>query len=671
MLKKFFVATIAIVMMFTTFSTVQANTSFTDISGHSLEEELLEAIDRNIMAGVSANRVAPNAQVTRGQFATFLARALNLPAGSQQASFSDVPRTHGLSDGIYRAAGASLVGGYPNGTFRPEQNITREEMAVMIDRAIGYRGVPRQPGELNFIDVADIREMYLTAVQSNAYFGIILGYTTNDPSMMRFAPKQNATRAEAAAFIVRMIRVVEDYEEIIGDTDPVEPDPTPGEPAPTPTPPVTPPVQPPEVDHFQVASIASNGELQVVPTTYSSYDQAKRALTSTRTILLKNGAIKEMAGGIVRPNHPTASIVSVYGNSNLTNATTYMTDDARFGSEVRYMGTANGVIQVEVAGRVGYVNWDQVKLYPTQQTINKRNYYSVSGGELTHHLYNPTADTFSSYRYGKAPGFMRANERYYSWNGRTYFDSAGNRVGEADQYFNALPVKSRTNYTAAELDAYLQAASPGNKPLVGMGQAFINAQERTGINALYIMGKAIHESAWGTSRIAQDKNNLFGLNASDSNPYGNADTFISFEASIMYLAERYILPGYAHQGDWRFEGAFVGNKGAGMNIRYASDMFWGQKIAGHMYRADQFLGGKDLGNYSIGRVNTTGLNVRRGAGTEFPSIFTYRNAGAHVIMINEALASNGQRWYEVSSDDRSTPTGYIHSAYLTPIPYVR
>ena len=117
-------------------------------------------------------------------------------------------------------------------------------------------------------------------------------------------------------------------------------------------------------------------------------------------------------------------------------------------------------------------------------------------------------------------------------------------------------------------------------------------EEEYSVNALYLMAHAIHESAWGTSMIAFDKRNLFGYGAVDSDPYNGAYTYESFEDSIEDAAKR-ITTNYLPSNGAYYNGAFLGNKGAGMNVKYASDPYWGEKIAAHMYRADQYLGGFD------------------------------------------------------------------------------
>lgn len=90
------------------------------------------------------------------------------------------------------------------------------------------------------------------------------------------------------------------------------------------------------------------------------------------------------------------------------------------------------------------------------------------------------------------------------------------------------------------------------------------------------------------------------MNATDHNPYGNATQFSSVRNGIFYHAERYMSWGYTDAiNDFRYFGSHVGNKGSGMNVKYASDPYWGEKIAGHYYRMDKALGSKDYNYYQL------------------------------------------------------------------------
>ena len=144
------------------------------------------------------------------------------------------------------------------------------------------------------------------------------------------------------------------------------------------------------------------------------------------------------------------------------------------------------------------------------------------------------------------------------------------------------------------LDNYTNNNGGSGGKLVNTGQYFNAVRNKYGVNGTlqYVMG--IHESGWGKNSIAMNKNNLFGINATDSNPGQDANHFNSVEDCIYTHAQRYISWGYTDPiDDWRYFGAHVGNKGSGMNVKYASDPFWGEKIAGWYYRLDQANGMKD------------------------------------------------------------------------------
>lgn len=134
--------------------------------------------------------------------------------------------------------------------------------------------------------------------------------------------------------------------------------------------------------------------------------------------------------------------------------------------------------------------------------------------------------------------------------------------------------------TAEFIDEYL--AKKGNGGLSGIGKAVIACSKGHGINATYIVAHAAHETGWGTSRIAMEKNNLFGWSAFDASPYWSAQGFPSREECIEYvmgrIKELYLLP----SGKYFRGAACLGsepNGRYGMSVEYASDPLWGEKIA--------------------------------------------------------------------------------------------
>jgi beta-N-acetylglucosaminidase len=123
--------------------------------------------------------------------------------------------------------------------------------------------------------------------------------------------------------------------------------------------------------------------------------------------------------------------------------------------------------------------------------------------------------------------------------------------------------------TADRLNAFLQGTA-----LQGLGGALMSAERAYHVSARYLLAHAILESAWGTSRIAQDKHNLYGYGADDAHPYQNAYSFPSFAACIDYVAHA-VANNYLSPSGQFYHGPTL----RGMNVDYASDPYWADSIA--------------------------------------------------------------------------------------------
>lgn len=144
----------------------------------------------------------------------------------------------------------------------------------------------------------------------------------------------------------------------------------------------------------------------------------------------------------------------------------------------------------------------------------------------------------------------------------------GESMSRVAEFMN-MDLRQPSGLRAENLEQFLQGSA-----LAGLGQTFIEAEARHGINARYFCAHAVLESGWGTSRIACDKKNLFGFGAYDKDPYRYARTFQSYAECIdvvaAYIADNYLSPvgKYYH-----------GSHLVGMNKKYATDRKWAEKIA--------------------------------------------------------------------------------------------
>ena len=127
-----------------------------------------------------------------------------------------------------------------------------------------------------------------------------------------------------------------------------------------------------------------------------------------------------------------------------------------------------------------------------------------------------------------------------------------------------------------------------NKIFVNNAQYFYYIEKQYNINGIFVAAVGIHESAWGTSKLALEKKNLFGYGAYDSNPYNGAYNFSDYSESIDLLArvfvKYYLNPkGTSIYGGEKATGSYYnGATLAGVNTRYASDKNWANSVYKYM-----------------------------------------------------------------------------------------
>lgn len=401
---------------------------------------------------------------------------------------------------------------------------------------------------------------------------------------------------------------------------------------------------------YELITLLANEERVV--NVYDSFVEAKvnASLDHEQYIQTGSGVILWTDSGIATVTGPTTKILEIYSEPNHKGPLTYVTP----GTELKFIDGDEFFSKVQIADTKGYVSRDRLSIKP-ESKVEQRSYYISNGTDLFHYIYS--GNKYENYRVGPTPSFLTTGKKYYSWNGTTFGDDV------AYQYFNRLPLRSKTNYTGEELDAAIKTLNP-DSPLIGFGDTFKEAEELYDVNALYLLSHAILESGWGTSKIAQEKNNLFGLNAIDADPFRSADEFDSFEHSILdgakYISTMYLTPNVGH-----YNGGFLGNKSLGMNVKYAADPYSGQKIAGAMYRLDVAGGELDRNYYDLA-LNTTRLNARRQANTLLAAPYFYREAGLSIILLEETYTDD-ELWYEIYPELPSLERAFVHGDYVVPI----
>lgn len=184
------------------------------------------------------------------------------------------------------------------------------------------------------------------------------------------------------------------------------------------------------------------------------------------------------------------------------------------------------------------------------------------------------------------------------------------------------------------------------------GQTFIDNKNTYGINAGLMYGVAYNESAAGTSSISRNKNNIFGLNAVDSSPGQSANYFASVNQCIQEFAYNWMSQGYLSGNDSRYRGPHLGDKHSGINVKYASDAYWGEKAAAQSYYMADSVS-SDYKHYNIAISSSTELSLYRDANTS-KRIYTLGVVGSgkkgylydYPVLVLETAGS----YYKVQSD---------------------
>ncbi len=172
---------------------------------HWAVNEVVYLYENQIINGFSGNIFMPDRSITRAELAAMLAKALRLDSGSASAEqqFSDVSRDHWAFSAVAAATEAGLMIGYSSGEFRPDAPIVREELALVMMRALSY------PQEIaagttenldRFNDKSQIPGWSAAAISQAIETGLIQGISENS-----FGAGMYATRAQVAVMTYRML----------------------------------------------------------------------------------------------------------------------------------------------------------------------------------------------------------------------------------------------------------------------------------------------------------------------------------------------------------------------------------------------------------------------------------------------------------------------------------
>ncbi|MDD4809173.1 MAG: DUF5011 domain-containing protein [Bacilli bacterium] len=343
-------------------------------------------------------------------------------------------------------------------------------------------------------------------------------------------------------------------------------------------------------------------------------------------------------------------------------------------------------------------------------------YYTISNNLITHHIHvtNKWGDSHldlgtAPFKYD-SPGvktyYLKSGIRYYSFDGNYFYTDImtmlddyrngnyNNSLNKDSPYFNYfmyLSSRSLTGYGEDFFNSIIRGKGYTAKPvngkdyvnsdgswvagknrsglsqMYGMGYAFVNSQNTYGVNALQTFSHALTESGSGTSEIAFYKNNIFGMGAFDGVAFNAAVEYSSVEESIMdyayrlsYVSSDKASNSYSNPKAWVYAGSHQGNKGSGVNVRYASNPYAGEQHASLSFGYDSGNGGLDNYANTLGiKIGYENVPIYKRPSTSSAVIYkamnmnsTYGRSIANVafIVIDKVYDQNGKAFYKVFTD---------------------
>lgn len=430
----------------------------------------------------------------------------------------------------------------------------------------------------------------------------------------------------------------------------------------------------------------------------------------------------------------TMTTSNVYTSATNNKVYTYINGHGAFGGvDAAFLGYNNGTsrVNMKISGVTGWINsllslngkkYNGYEIIPLVLVESPSYYYVNDDGNLIHKLSKKiTAKNCysTSLNLGPAPSSLTPKNsegeriKYYSFDGNYFYKDLESMLNDYNSsstdkavnvipyynYYMYSPIRIDSNITADDIKKFLESrgyTSTEKSALVGEELTFIDAEEKYGVNAAISLSTAINESGWGTSALAKNKNNLFGHSAYDSSVMSSANGYNTVADGIYRHAYYYINTLFAETKDvlGNYYGSHLGNKNSGINVKYASDPYWGEKIASIYRSLDSFVDYKDYNSSKIGiKISSDPVPVMSDANSNSTELYKLKSYSLNVtnipvLIIEEVIGEevNGSNiWYKIQTDaildenrtdviqesnvdtlyDRSNNYGYVHSSYIT------
>lgn len=455
--------------------------------------------------------------------------------------------------------------------------------------------------------------------------------------------------------------------------------------------------------NFELAYANYDGSL-ATKACYNSYQEAKSAMDlseeedSDNLVILERKneitSIVDARYGFVDYDQKVSVTTDLYKNLTDKKAFTYIiggdSDDAAF-LEIDFN---SGRAKILVSGLVAWVDkYDgsgkkQYDIVP-YTWVKSLSYYQVSDSHISHYLPTNMFQTgkLNYITFGPKPEMLNVG-KYYSYDGKYFYhdlklmlqdykkgvyDQAVNSKEPYYNYYMYLSHRTKSTYSVTDINDYISKvlgyskkatshpALSNESMLFDEGTSFYSAESLYGVNSMLIFGVSRNESGNGRSRLSIQKNNLFGHGAVDSDPYAQGDSYLSVQYGIYAHAYKWLSYGYLQPGDYsgRFNGAHIGNKKAGINVKYASDPYWGEKAAANYYQFDSYYGLQDYQYYSLAvkKDDSAVVYPKKSPSLSAPNVsssyYKLVLSDTPIVIVEEVegdVVEGNKTWYKIMSD---------------------
>ena len=260
-------------------------------------------------------------------------------------------------------------------------------------------------------------------------------------------------------------------------------------------------------------------------------------------------------------------------------------------SKIVEVGAGNYISTYKVKqGDTVYVTSDRINVMvePNMEaqkiaTLNKADNLKVLA--LQGDWYKISSSGIVGYVKTENTTYINPNEKYKYYNSNT---SSGNSSENIQKLSFDMALNKPSRLSLEQFKKVLTDKKDTNKVFINNAEYFYYIEKQYKINGLFVAAVGIHESGWGTSKIANEKHNLFGYGAYDSNPYNGAYQFSNYSECIDLIArvfvKYYLNPkGTAIYGNEKALGTYYnGATLSAINKKYATDKNWANGVYNNM-----------------------------------------------------------------------------------------